>query len=82
MDSLIQTIEKLALEPIDVRIAKFLLAQGTPLVRATHQTIAAEVGTAREVVSRHLKRLADQAVLKVERGAIRILDPETLAKLT
>ena len=82
MDSLIQTIEKLALQPIDVRIAQYLLSFDTTLVRTTHQLIASEVGTAREVVSRHLKQMADRNLIQPERGAIRILDPGALAKLT
>ncbi|MFC4257751.1 Crp/Fnr family transcriptional regulator [Marinobacter lacisalsi] len=82
MDSLIQTIEKLALQPIDVRIAQYLLSFDTALVHCTHQLIAAEVGTAREVVSRHLKQLADRGLIQAERGTIRILDPDALAKLT
>lgn len=82
MDSLIQTIEKLALEPIDVRIAKYLLSFDTALIQTTHQLVASEVGTAREVVSRHLKQLADKGMIQPERGAIRILDPDALAKLT
>ena len=82
MDSLIQTIEKLALQPIDVRIAHYLLSFDAALVSTTHQLIAAEVGTAREVVSRHLKQLADRGLIQPERGTIRILDPDALAKLT
>ena len=82
MDSLIQTIEKLALEPIDVRIAKYLLSFDSSLVRTTHQLMASEVGTAREVVSRHLKQLADRGMIQPERGAIRIVDPDALSELT
>ncbi|GGY62029.1 Crp/Fnr family transcriptional regulator [Marinobacter zhanjiangensis] len=82
MDSLIQTIEKLALQPIDVRIANYLLSFDSDLVRTTHQLIASEVGTAREVVSRHLKQLASRGMIQPERSAIRILDPDALAKLT
>lgn len=81
MDSLIQTIEKLALESIDVRIAKFLLAQQCSSIKTTHQYIAAEVGTAREVVSRHLRNLSKQSIIESGRGMIRILDRDALAKL-
>ncbi len=82
MDSLVQTIEKLALEPIDARIAKFLLAQPGSSIKTTHQYIAAEVGTAREVVSRHIRSLSEQAIIESGRGMIRILDRDALAKLT
>ncbi|BES73136.1 Crp/Fnr family transcriptional regulator [Marinobacter nanhaiticus D15-8W] len=82
MDNLIRTIEKLALEPIDVRIAKYLLSFGSDRVRTTHQLMAAEVGTAREVVTRHIKKLSARGFIESQRGAIRIIDASALEKLT
>jgi CRP/FNR family transcriptional regulator len=50
-------------------------------VRITHQQIADELGTSREVVSRILEHIAGAGLLKVTRGRIEILQPGPLAAL-
>ena len=47
----------------------------------THQDIAVAIGSAREVVSRHLKRLEDKGWVKLARGSLDLLDRESLEKL-
>lgn len=80
--NLIETIEKLALETVEQRLVKHLLLQPGNPVRATHQQIAAEIGSAREVVSRQLKRLEAQGWVKLDRGSIELLDRASLYSLT
>ena len=41
----------------------------------THQKLAAEIGSAREVVSRLLKQLEIQGIVKLDRGTVHILKP-------
>jgi CRP/FNR family transcriptional regulator len=77
---------RIAFHPIPVRLADFLLAQSlvqhadTPL-RLTHDRIAAELGTAREVVSRTLKALQSQGAIHLGRGQIVLLDPARLQRI-
>lgn len=78
---LIKTIEKVALETIEQRIAHFLLLQPHSHIDLTHQNIATEIGSVREVVSRQLKRFETQGWLTLGRGSIDILDRDALYHL-
>lgn len=78
---LIGTIEKLALENLETRLVKFLLAHDAEEISLTHQAVAAEVGSAREVVSRHLKRLEQRGLVALGRNRIRLLDRQALEQL-
>ena len=49
-----------------------------PVVSLTHKQIADLVGSAREVFSRHLSRLARDGLIGVEVGQIVLLDREAL----
>jgi CRP/FNR family transcriptional regulator len=48
------------------------------LVHITHQEVAAELGSSREVVSRILEDFSAQGMIAVSRGNIKILDGEAL----
>ena len=76
---MINRIEAIALTSIDSRLAAVLLSlhdQGRETV--THQDLAVELGTAREVVSRHLKRMEGRGWLSLGRGRITVLDAGAL----
>ena len=75
---LITQLEQIALESVPWRLQQYLLkhADNNNRVHATHQTIAAEIGTAREVVSRHLKTLEKQQKIRLGRGSIEVLTSE------
>jgi len=47
-------------------------------VSTTHQLLADRIGTAREVVSRHLKRYETEGWVKLSRGSIGLLDTSAL----
>jgi CRP/FNR family transcriptional regulator len=68
----IATVEEVAFRRVDVRIAEFLasLAEEKTEVNITHQEIAFELGTAREVVSRILKDFERENILSLARGSI------------
>ncbi len=70
----ITTVEEVAFRRVDVRVAEFLLKlAGTQSpIRITHQEIAFELGTAREVVSRILKDFERERIISLSRGAISI----------
>lgn len=80
---LFHVIEDVAFQRIDVRLAEKILdlAQGEVVIRLTHQQLAAELGTAREVVSRQLSEFQRRDWVKQSRGVIQILDVAGLAQL-
>jgi len=83
LSDLMVQLEQVALETIDRRLIRYLLAhvnsQGR--LQGTHQDIAAGIGSAREVVSRHLKALEKQHLLELGRGFVALVDPESLKTL-
>lgn len=84
LTDVILRMEQVAFGPIDGRLAGSLLklaAQTNP-VQLTHQALALELGSAREVVSRHLKRFEDQGWVRLRRGSVELLDPVALTQLS
>lgn len=76
------TVERLAFESVEGRIAGFLyqlyLDQGMKTLSLTHAEIAREIGSAREVVSRRLKKLEEKEILLLTRGKVLLLDVDSL----
>lgn len=67
-----------AFQRLDARVANLLLTSDGDPVRTTHQAIALELGSSREVVSRVLKSFEIEELVDLGRGAIRIVDREGL----
>lgn len=80
---LFHMVEEIAFQRMDIRLAEKLLALMGPnqQIRSTHQQMAAELGTAREVVSRQLNEFQRRGWIALSRGVIDILTPEALRKL-
>ncbi|MGA8172508.1 MAG: Crp/Fnr family transcriptional regulator [Methylocystis sp.] len=80
---LLALIEEVAFGSIDQRLASHLLdsGKGKAEVAATHHELAAELGTAREVVSRRLKEFERKGWIKIGRGVISILNEGELKLL-
>lgn len=80
---LMELVEDVAFERIEKRLARKLLelSHGGRTLDLTHQSLAVELGTAREVVSRHMKRFAEQGLVGTTRGHIEIVDAAALADL-
>lgn len=76
-------LETVNFTSIDSRIANALLSRqkASQRIKLTHESLAEEVGTAREVVSRHLKRLEAKNLIKLERGEVILKDAIELAAL-
>jgi CRP/FNR family transcriptional regulator len=76
----ITTVEEIAFRRVDVRIAEFLaeLAEEQEYIAITHQEIAYELGTAREVVSRILKDFERANIISLSRGAIIVQNKQVL----
>jgi CRP/FNR family transcriptional regulator len=83
LGDVISVIEEVAFRRVDRRLAGYLLQRTRGNVRdtikITHQAIASDLGTSREVVSRILKDFEHQGVISVSRGQLRIDDPAGLA---
>lgn len=83
MSELVRLVEDVAFGHLDQRLARFLLTRTVkqPRLTITHQTLATELGTAREVISRLLKAFERNGWLRLHRGSIEILDREALAQI-
>ena len=80
LTDLISVIENVAFVPTHQRLADFLLtkmSQQNP-IQLTHQELANELGTAREVISRLLKEFEHHGWVKLHRGWIEIINKAAL----
>jgi CRP/FNR family transcriptional regulator len=79
-----QRMEQLVLDSVQLRLVRCLLARADTdsTVRATHEELAFEIGTAREVVSRHLKALEQEGLIRMQRGSIRLERPGALRAIS
>lgn len=77
---IIATVEEVAFRRMDTRIAEYLIGlSGTEeLIKITHQRIAYDLGTAREVVSRVLKDFENSGLISLSRGTVVIQDMNRL----
>ena len=81
---LLRVIEDVAFARIEVRLAQRLLQLVDPAgrVAATHQELANELGSAREVVSRQLTEWQRRGLIRGHRGMVEIADRQALARLS
>ena len=77
---LTELVEAVAFRRLDARLAERLLGHGAD-VRITHQQLADELGTVREMVSRVLKSFEEQGLVALGRERIGILDASGLRRL-
>jgi len=76
LSSVMEIVDEVAFRRMDARVAALLLDRsraGEP-IRLTHQEIAAELGTSREVVSRLLEDFTEQDLIRLGRGQVEVLD--------
>jgi CRP/FNR family transcriptional regulator len=78
--TLLSLVEAIAYQKLDQRLAALLLAKKDP-VRATHQALADELGSVREIVSRLLRSFEDKGWVDLARERIRIVDRDALKAL-
>ena len=78
-------MEQVLFMSFDERLAVFLLDEvarsGSERLQLTHDEIAHHLGSAREVVSRMLKRFADDGLVSLSRGTVEVLNKTALRKL-
>lgn len=83
ISNLFRVIEDVAFSRVDVRLAQRLLELGGEAghVELTHQQLAAELGTAREVISRQLNEFQRRGWITTSRGMIDVKNAEGLRRL-
>jgi len=76
-------IEEIAFRRMDIRLAQKLLEMpaANDVITRTHQDLAAELGTAREVISRQLKEFQRRGWVEISRGELRIKERDALRAL-
>ena len=81
--SVIDLVEAVAFRHMDTRLAAYLrrAAASSGLLARTHEAVAADLGTSREVVSRLLKDFEQDGLVALSRGVIRICDADGLAQI-
>lgn len=80
---LFHVIEEVAFQRMDIRMAEKLLElkDGAQVVLTTHQQLAAELGTAREVVSRQLSEFQRRGWIEMSRGRVQIREEAAIRAL-
>ena len=73
LENMATLVEDLRFKKMDERLLDWLHNLNIPLIKITHDQVAAHLGTSREVVSRLLKELEHQGIVKLTRGYIEIL---------
>ncbi|WPP49707.1 Crp/Fnr family transcriptional regulator [Catalinimonas niigatensis] len=81
-DELLQTIENIAFKNMDERLVEYLQTKfhnlNTSLLNITHQEIANELGTSREVISRLLKQLERKGMIILGRNKVMLKKENSL----
>ena len=75
-----ELVEEVAFKRLDARLAQLLIHRG-PVVEATHQKLADELGSVREFVSRLLRSFEQRGWVTLERERVTVRDPKALAAL-
>lgn len=72
--------ESVAFQRLDQRIASRLLEE-SPILHCTHQQLADDLGSVRELVSRQLRRFEESGWVELGREKIIVLEPECLQRI-
>ena len=83
LSEVIAVVEEVAFQRVDTRTADYLLhaAGDDGSILKTHQDIATDIGTSREVVSRVLKDFEHKGLVSLSRGKIHTLNRDELRGL-
>lgn len=84
LGSVMTLIEEITFRRIDIRLIRFLLehtSERQAILYETHEEVAIELGTAREVISRLLKNMEGDHLLILSRGKIEITKRQELEKM-
>jgi CRP/FNR family transcriptional regulator len=77
---LMQLVEEVAFQKLDRRLASLLLRRGGT-IKASHQELADELGTIREMVTRLLNSFADTGAVVLGRNRLEVVDRLALEEI-
>jgi CRP/FNR family transcriptional regulator len=77
LTDLMELVSAVAFQKLDQRLAALLVSRSSP-IHTTHQALADELGSAREMVSRLLKGFAEQGWVKLGREQIEVANAAAL----
>jgi len=80
LSDLLELVAAVTFQKLDQRLARALAAKPSP-IRTTHQALADELGSLREIVSRLLKSFADQGWVRLGREQIDVIDAPALQRM-
>jgi CRP/FNR family transcriptional regulator len=75
-----ELVEEVAFRRLDARLAQLLVQRG-PLVSATQQSLADDLGSVREIVSRLLRQFEARGWVELGRGSVTVRDAHALSRL-
>jgi CRP/FNR family transcriptional regulator len=78
LSDVMELVEEVAFHKLDTRLAH-LLAQRGPVIAETHQKLADELGSVREIVTRLLRSFEQRGWVRLERERVTVLDQNALA---
>ena len=86
LSTVMHLVEQVAFQRLDLRLACLLGqlfgSRSTSHISITHQELANELGTAREVISRMLKEFEHMRCIRLHHGEIELVSHEALTRLT
>jgi CRP/FNR family transcriptional regulator len=83
LGDMMMKIEQVAFSPLDQRLAKRIeqMRGPDPLLTITHEQLAADLGSSREVVSRRLAKWEDHGLIERGHRSLRIVNAAGIARL-
>lgn len=83
LSTVMAVVDEVVFQRMDRRVASLLIAKSDILhpIRTTHQELASELGSSREVISRILEDFSQKGLIEVGRGVVEILDFDELSTL-
>lgn len=83
LSTVMAVVDEVVFQRMDRRVASLLIIKSKLLhpIRTTHQELASELGSSREVISRILEDFSQKGLVEVGRGVVEILDFDELNAL-
>lgn len=83
MARLIELVNALAFQRLDERLAHWICEQAVDgKIKTTHQFIAEELASSREVISRLLKEFEQEKLIELGRGSVKVVNKEMLKRFS
>jgi CRP/FNR family transcriptional regulator len=76
-----ELIEEVAFRKLDTRLARLLVQRG-PVIHATHQNLADELGSVRVFISRLLRNFEESGWVRLEREHVSVVDAKSLLEFS